>query len=223
MSRLIGLDVYGTLFNPLAMEQSLQTLVGQAAGQFAAVWRQKQLEYAFRRGLMRKYENFDICTQQAMVFAMESVNITLTEQQQADLMAQYLELPIFPDAQPGLTALQEQGHTLVAFSNGLEASLRTLLANGKLLPYLTDVVSVDDVKSFKPDPAVYAYFVDRLGNDLPRTWFVSSNPWDIIGAKSAGLQTVWLKRSSDQRFDPWGIEPDMVATDLVDMARQFGS
>ena len=45
----IGFDVYGTLVDPLEMERHLRALLGGQAGPFAARWREKQLEYTFRR------------------------------------------------------------------------------------------------------------------------------------------------------------------------------
>jgi 2-haloacid dehalogenase len=43
----------------------------------------------------------------------------------------------------------------------------------------------------------------------------------VIGAKSAGLRAVWVRRNPDEVFDPWGIEPDAVVTDLTESARLF--
>ena len=51
----------------------------------------------------------------------------------------------------------------MAFSNGLEASIRALLGNVGVLPHLEDVVSVDDLRTFKPDPEVYRYLAQRTG------------------------------------------------------------
>jgi 2-haloacid dehalogenase len=58
----IGFDIYGTLVDPLAIASVLQTYAGNQASRFAELWREKQVEYAFRRGLMRNYEPFDVCT-----------------------------------------------------------------------------------------------------------------------------------------------------------------
>ena len=53
MRPAIAFDVYGTLVDPLAIADHLELLVGDRAGRFAELWRTKQLEYSFRRGLMR--------------------------------------------------------------------------------------------------------------------------------------------------------------------------
>jgi 2-haloacid dehalogenase len=74
----IGMDVYGTLVDPLAMNIELRPLIGDSAEYVAMLWRTKQLEYTFRRAVMRKYANFDICTRQALDFVLESQGITLS-------------------------------------------------------------------------------------------------------------------------------------------------
>ena len=74
-----------------------------------------------------------------------------------------------------------------------------------------------------PDPVLYAHAVKRLGQTLRATWLVSSNPWPIIGARSAGLHTAWIKRSPKAVFDPWEVEPDLLVSGLDRLAPLLGS
>ncbi len=83
------------------------------------------------------------------------------------------------------------------------------------------VISVDEVKRFKPDPAVYAYLRTQLETRPEHTWLISSNPFDVIGAAHAGLRSAWVRRHSDAPFDPWGIEPDMTVPDLEALAERM--
>lgn len=122
---------------------------------------------------------------------------------------------------PGIEKVKERGHATVAFSNGVEATARVLLERSGVLPYLDDVVSVDDVGAFKPNPEVYRYLVRRLERPTEEVWLVSSNPWDVIEAKSAGLKAAWVKRKPDAVFDPWGIEPDVVVSSLEQLAEEL--
>ncbi|MEC8428964.1 MAG: haloacid dehalogenase type II, partial [Pseudomonadota bacterium] len=66
MSSVLAFDVYGTLINTHGLVGQLETLVGDRARQFSQTWRDKQLEYAFRKGLMQNYQNFAVCTRQAL-------------------------------------------------------------------------------------------------------------------------------------------------------------
>lgn len=217
----IGLDVYGTLVDPLGMKRHLRALVGEQAGPFAALWREKQLEYSFRRGLMRRYVSFDVCTEQALRYVIAALGVDVSSADQVHLLARYRELDAFPDALPAIKELKAAGHTVVAFSNGDEMTVRALLDHAGILPYLDDVISVDDVQTFKPDPAVYAYLARRVGRAVESTWLVSGNPFDVIGAKAAGLNAAWVRRNPAAAFDPWGIEPDIVVENLYDLAAQI--
>jgi 2-haloacid dehalogenase len=221
MPNTIGFDVYGTLVDPLEMNQHLHRFVGDKAEHFVELWRSKQIEYAFRRGLMQKYETFGVCTKQALLFAMQTLKVDISAKDQQQLIEDYQNLQAFPDVVPGLSALKSQGYTLVAFSNGVEATVRTLLGQAGILPHLDGVVSVDDLKTFKPDPEVYAYLARRLNHPMQETWLVSSNSWDVIGAKSAGLKSAWLQRQPDTVFDPWEISPDLVVASIEELSQQF--
>jgi len=221
MPDVIGFDVYGTLVDPLEMNQHLHRLVGDIADRFAQLWREKQVEYAWRRGLMQKYETFGVCTQQALLFTMQTLDVDLSKQEQEQLIEEYQNLQAFPDVVPGLSLLKARGNKLVAFSNGVEATVRTLLDRAGILPHLEGIVSVDDLKTFKPAPKVYAYLAHRLDRSMSETWLVSSNPWDVIGAKSAGLRVAWIQRQPNVVFDPWGIEPDLVVGNLEALSERL--
>lgn len=218
MSTTIAFDVYGTLINPLAIANDLKSLVGDMAGQFAELWRTKQLEYSFRRGLMRVYRPFSVCTWEALLYTEKSLGAVLGDESRAVLMQQYKRLPPFPDAASGLTSLKSVGLSLAAFSNGEGDVVRGVLENANLLSLFDDIVSADEIRTFKPDPAIYAHAARRLGQTAEAMWLVSSNPFDVIGAKTAGLRVAWIKRNPNMVFDPWGIEPDMVVSGLDQLA-----
>ena len=215
-------DVYGTLVDPLAMHEHLAAIVGAGrAGEAAALWRRTQLEYSFRRGLMgpEHYVDFDRCTAQALRFTLVSYGIDPDEETAKGLLASYRTLPAFPDTLAGLMRLREAGHRLLAFSNGPEASVRAVLDHAEVLPLLDGVVSVDDLRTFKPNPAVYAYLVERGGQGAEQTWLVTANAWDAIGAKAAGLRVAWLRRNPAANFDPWedAFSPDAIVGNLLEI------
>src|SRR5216684_8806994 len=122
----IGIDVYGTLVDPLAMSDHLRPFAGDGADRLAEQWRAKQLEYTFRRTAMGLYANFDVCTRQAFQFVLASARVSLSPEEQGRLVAQYQQLEAYPDAITGLRRLKDQGHRMMAFCNGVEATLRRL-------------------------------------------------------------------------------------------------
>jgi 2-haloacid dehalogenase len=218
----IGFDVYGTLVDPLGIGDELRRFVGDDADRVAQLWRTTQLEYTWRRSLMGRYEPFSICTAQALDFAARSLGHRLAPDAMATLLEAYRQLPAFLDAATGLAQMRDAGHRMVAFSNGDAAFVRAVLTHAGILPLLADVVSVDEVKTYKPAPAVYRHLAARMGTAMSDTWLVSSNPFDVIGAKTAGLRAAWVRRNPGAIFDPWDIEPDLVVADLVELNGHLG-
>ncbi|RMF46291.1 MAG: haloacid dehalogenase type II, partial [Deltaproteobacteria bacterium] len=49
----LAFDVYGTLIDTHGVLTALEKLVGDKALAFSNSWRDKQLEYSFRKGLMQ--------------------------------------------------------------------------------------------------------------------------------------------------------------------------
>lgn len=223
MQPVLAFDVYGTLIDTQGVTTELERRLNDAskAGEFAKRWREKQLEYSFRHALMGTYVPFSECTQEALVFTNRALQAGLSDNDHDHLMAIYAELPAFLDVVPALDQLRDAGIRCVAFSNGTTEAVTQLLTRAGVENHMDAVVSVDDIKRFKPDPAVYAYLRSQLEMRPEHTWLISSNPFDVIGATHAGLRSVWVRRHSDAPFDPWGIEPDMTVPDLETLATRL--
>jgi 2-haloacid dehalogenase len=218
MTTTFAFDVYGTLIDPLGISTSLRGFVGDHASEFAQAWRDKQLEYSFRRGLMRQYVDFSTCTREALYFTNKRLRTNLSANACNALMAKYLQLPAYPEAGKALRLLKGMGRRVYAFSNGRPDDLEQLLAHAGLDADLDGVVSVHDVASFKPDPVVYRHFIDSTESAVASTWLVSGNPFDILGAQAVAWKTAWVKRDPAAVFDPWGIEPSLTVTDLRELS-----
>lgn len=218
MNPTLAFDVYGTLIDTHGLVVSLQQMVGERAMEFSRVWREKQLEYSFRRGLMQNYATFAVCTATSLDYTCSLYKIQLSTEQKEQLLNGYRVLPAFADVQEGLRKARDAGFRLFAFSNGSAEAVETLLCSAGIRELFLDVVSVDEVKSFKPNPGVYCHFLRRAGASDSQAWLISSNPFDVIGAISAGMKAAWVKRSKDAVFDPWGIEPTVTVCGLDRLA-----
>ena len=213
-TRVIAIDVYGTIIDIGALEVRLEEAFGARANEAARLWREKQIEFSFRRGLMRKYVNFDVCTRQALLYVSQQMAVGLGEGQRRELLAAHLCLPVFPGVKDALQALAERGGTLVALTNGTEKSVRAVLTQADIIDCFEKIISVDAIRTFKPDPAVYEHLVRSVRRPKEMVWLVSSNPWDVIGGKAYGLKAVWLQRDSARAFDPWEFAPDLTIRSL---------
>ena len=94
---VLAFDVYGTLIDPFRMEEHLRAAFGAKAREASELWRGKQLEYSFRRALMKQYRNFDDCTADALRFTSAQLEISLSTDAETQLLARYRQLPAFPD------------------------------------------------------------------------------------------------------------------------------
>jgi 2-haloacid dehalogenase len=222
MAISLAFDVYGTLIDTHGVVEKLKAIVGDRAREFSSTWRDKQLEYSFRRGLMQNYENFAACTRDALDYTCSRYATDITAEQKQALLQSYRALPAFDDAEPALKELQARDCRLFAFSNGAAEAVETLLSSAGIREHFLGVVSCDDMKSFKPNPAVYAHFLREAAATGSDAWLISGNPFDVIGAISAGMRAAWVRRSEDSIFDPWGIEPTVTVTSLGELADAIG-
>ncbi len=213
----LAFDLYGTLVDPIRIWTRLEQYVPDKALRIAGVWRQKQLEYTFRLTAMEQYEDFEQVTCKALDYALAAAGHELTTEQKDTLMAQYNDLERFPDVKPGLTRLQQLGHTMIVFSNGSPRMLDAIMDGAGLRPYFEGYVSVDDVRQFKPSPKTYRRAAERLGRPIGEVRLISSNPFDAIGAEAAGMRATWVDRSGGL-FDTLRPPPQMIVRSLTELA-----
>lgn len=221
MKYTLAFDVYGTLINTSGVFTSLEKIIGDKAKLVMDTWRNKQLEYSFRRGLMNKYVDFSVCTKDALEYSCKTFKVNLSDVQKSALLNEYKVLPSFPDVKQGLQKLKEDGHKLYAFSNGGANAVSNLLINAEIIDLFDGVVSAEDVKMFKPSPLVYEHFNKKTNSNKSNSWLVSSNPFDVIGATAYGFKTAWVQRTQESIFDPWGIEPTTIINSIKELATKL--
>ena len=220
MMQTIAFDIYGTLIDTQGIVAKLHAVVGDKADDFSRTWRDKQLEYCFRKGLMHKYESFAVCTKQALNYTCEHYKTSLPDEQKNILLSGYNHLSAFKDVRDNLLKLKAN-HSLYAFSNGTADAVQQLLLNAGIGDNFLDIISVDELETFKPNPEVYHYLATRTNTPASDVWLVSSNPFDVIGAISAGLKAVWVQRSKEVTFDPWDISPTITVNNLFELEEFF--
>jgi len=214
----LAFDIYGTLIDPSGVNEILENFVGSKAIQFSTLWRRKQIEYSFRRGLMRNYRNFSVCTKQALEYTCDYFYLEISEEEKQGILDQYLFLPAFPGVEECLDYLKASEIKLYAFSNGTREMVDRVLGNAGIHSFFTDIISTDEIHSFKPDPDVYNHFLSRTNSTGGEAWLVSSNPFDVVGAISAGIKSVWIKRKPDYVFDPWEIKPTITLNNISELS-----
>lgn len=192
---VIAFDAYGTLLDVHSAVFRLAARIGPDAAQFSALWRAKQLEYTWVRTLSGRYRDFWLLTQDALDFvfvAFPAVDRGL----RPELLDAYRQLSAYPDAVPAIQRLRGQGLSLCVFSNGERSMLDEALAAAGLSSLVDAVLSVDKVKTYKTAPAAYSLVCDHFGVAAHQATLVSSNRWDIAGARAFGMGGIWVNRSA---------------------------
>lgn len=210
MARGYVFDAYGTLFDVHSVVEAGRDITGDPM-RLSVTWRQKQLEYTWLRALMGRYEDFWAVTEAALRFALRHLALQPSEAEIRRLLEAYLALACFPEVKAALQRLAPRPRAIL--SNGSPRMLDAAMTSSGLGLLLTHVLSVDAVKTYKPSPAVYALGPKALGMPAGDLLFVSSNAWDVAGAKAAGYQVAWCNRSGapDEEL---GLRADVVVTRL---------
>jgi 2-haloacid dehalogenase len=183
-------DAYGTLFDVHSIVDAGAAITPEPAV-LSLLWRQKQLEYTWLRSLMGRYEDFWAITEAALRYAVRRLDLAAGEAQIQALMNAYLRLACFPDVRDALARLAAPRAIL---SNGAPRMLEAAVRSSGLAPLLDHVISVDRVRIYKPAAAVYALGPQTLGIPADELLFVSSNAWDVAGAKAFGYRVAWCNR-----------------------------
>jgi 2-haloacid dehalogenase len=191
----VAFDLYGTILNIESMREHVLAAGVADADAFVAAWRRKQLEYAFLTSLAQAYRDFDELTALALEHTCALHHASVDSSERARLVAAWRTMPAFGDVAPALTALQARAIPLAVLTNGTPSSANAALEAAGVRGLLTDVLSVETVRAYKPDPRVYALVTERFACPPHEVVFVSSNPWDAWGAATFGFRVAWCNRS----------------------------
>jgi 2-haloacid dehalogenase len=201
-------DAYGTLFDVHSVQARAESLWPGKGAALSQLWRAKQLEYTWQRSLMHRYAPFSQVTEEALLFACESLKLSVQESEKRSLLEEYKRLALFPEVKGAMSKFKVKRAIL---SNGSPDMLDPLVAQSGLR--FDAVLSVDTLQVYKPDPAVYELAVKRLQTPKQDIGFVSSNGWDAAGAKSFGFRVWWINRGGAP-VDRLGFRPDHVVKSL---------
>jgi len=191
-------DAYGTLYDFNSATERCRGRLGEKADALSALWRQKQLQYAWLRSLSGTYAPFWQVTGEALDFALETLQITGDGLRDA-LMDCYRNIDPFPEVPGVLARIKQKGLRLAILSNGSPDMLAAAAKHAKLDAILEASLSVDAVKIYKPDRRVYQLACDHFGVPAHRIAFFSSNGWDAQGAAHFGFQTAWINRGGQPK------------------------
>jgi 2-haloacid dehalogenase len=152
------------------------------------------------------YKPFSEITNASLKHALAESSVTLSDEDISKLMKAYDNLGTFPDVEPGLKAIaSDPSIDAYIFSNGTDAMVSSSVNQSPSLSPHSSVfkglITVQEIEVYKPDPTTYHHLAKKVGKsynneDMASIWLVSGNPFDVVGARAAGIQAAWIDRGS---------------------------
>lgn len=132
------------------------------------------------------------------------------------ILSAFSSLPVHDDVPEAIRDLAARGHTLVTLSNGSAKVATTVLEAADLTRHFDSLLSVEDAGIWKPAGGAYAYALKHGGWSAEESLLVACHPWDLNGARVAGLATAWVNRTGAS-WPSYFAEPDLTMTDLREL------
>ncbi|MGU3343206.1 haloacid dehalogenase type II [Staphylococcus succinus] len=218
MYKAIIFDVYGTIFDISSLKNNMPDFDDDLATSIAKLWRETQMRHMFLRQAMQRYISFDELTKETLRYALDVHEIQYNREDVNRLFEAYLDLTYFKEIPRALSDIKTKNIDLGVLSNGSDNMLMPLVDNSKIAEYIDTVISVDEIKQYKPNPASYALVLEYYKLKREDILFVSSNTWDVTGAANFGFNTVWVNRKNEV-FDENGQQPTITVNNLNEMVK----
>ena len=193
--KAIIFDAYGTLFDVNSAAEKCKNKIGEKWEPFANYWRTTQLEYTWLRSLMGRHQDFWKVTEQSLDKSMKVFRINVSMKN--ELLDLYKVLSTFPEVEETLKKLKEKKYKLIILSNGTPSLLKELVSSNNLESIFDDVLSIEEVKIYKPHPNVYNIPIKIYQIEKNQFAYLSSNTWDVSAAGNFGFNAIWVNRNKN--------------------------
>ena len=193
-TKAIVFDAYGTLFDVNSAAEKCKDRIGDKWEGFANYWRTTQLEYTWLRSLMKRHQDFWQITEDSLDKSIAAFKIDKSTRK--ELLNLYKELSAFPEVKKVLEELKKKQFKLAILSNGTPSLLKHLVKSSNLENVFDDILSIEEVKIYKPDSKVYDIPVKKYKIEKNEFAYLSANTWDVSGAGNYGFNPVWVNRNN---------------------------
>ena len=219
--KLLMFDQYGTVVDMQGGLIEVATPYLQSKGwngrpdAFVTWWRRTHFGNSMIDALLqREHISYRRIGEISVDTTLERAGIAHSDEEVRYLVAQIEKLRPFPDVPAAMAALHKR-YRLAVLSNGDPDMLEAAR------PYhgiaFDHIISVAAASSFKPHAATYTKAAEIAGVALDEILFVANHAFDCIGAKAAGMRTVFIDRRK-RPFGKWPYQPDLIVADFSELA-----
>jgi len=211
-------DVNETLLDTTELNRSVAQRLGDRPER-AEAWFTSLLHHSLVESVTGSWNSFGDIAEAVLEMTAARYGVTLPKN--ATPIAEIIAaMPAHPDVAAGLTALQQQGFTLVALTNSSASLAEKQLSSAGLAPLFTRILSVEQLQVYKPDLRVYQWAMKELGKPVSECMMVAAHGWDVGGAKRAGMKTAFVTRKG-QALYPLAPAPDLMVSDIGELAAKI--
>lgn len=215
----VTFDSYSTLVDVDAAEKALADRVADPEP-VSKLWRARSLEYTFVANHIDAYQPFYEMNRDALQYSLDTHGVDLTPAERDEILAVYHELDVFDGVRDGIERLRDGGYDCYVVSNGNPEMLASMVAHADIGDLIEDTVSAHEVRTFKPDAELYRHAAARTGTPIDEIAHVTAGWFDVMGAKHAGMQGVWVDRKATP-WEPFDGEPDLTIESFYQLADEL--
>ena len=213
-SEVLAFDVNETLLDLAALRDPFARAFGDAGP--LGEWFARLLHGSLVATLTDTYQDFATIARSALDAVAARRGRELSSTERDAILETLLVLPAHPEVPDALSRLHSAGFPLATLTNSSGEMAWAQLDHAGILGLFDQVLSVEEVRRYKPAPEPYHMAAERLGVDPSEMRMVAAHDWDVWGAMRAGCAAAYVSRT----VVPFvlGAPPDLVGSDLLAVA-----
>jgi 2-haloacid dehalogenase len=215
MPRVIVFDLMGTLLDSRQLDQYFERFFG--AADVRREWFTQIQQLAMAAVLTNAYEDLGIQADMALELTARYHQVSLLGEEKNLILNALQKLRAYPEVARNLQRLRDAGFRLAVLTNSTARTAEEQLTDAGLRGYFEQVISADEVRSFKPAAEVYLLAAGRFGVAPEQMRLVAAHDWDATGALRAGCAAAFVGRPG-QVMNPFGPQPDLIGADMDELA-----
>ncbi|MGH8946643.1 MAG: haloacid dehalogenase type II [Acidimicrobiia bacterium] len=212
---MLAFDINETLLSLAPIRERLEGIFGEDPP--TGEWFSKMLHGSLVANDLDQYRDFSEIGVEALLAVAAKHGVSLKGEAAEEVVAAMRRLPPHPEVYNALERLFDAGFVMIALTNGGTASANAQIENAGLHIFVRRVVSVEEVRRFKPDALPYRHAAQLMEVDVGEMMLVAAHDWDCAGAMAAGAQAAYVNRPGSV----WGLPvdpPPMVVGDIKELA-----
>lgn len=223
--KALTFDLFGTVLNlgdsltPFIADFLKRIGTDLDAGQFWDQWRYRQrIEQYQDTIMMLGHSGYLETSRRALVYTLRRNMLEVSAEDVARMMQAWQELNPYPEVVDALKRLATQ-YRLVALSNG-DPEFLVHLAQNRVKWDFDNIISATTIGAFKPHPGVYRRAASILGLEVGQCMMISSNSFDVVGARACGFKAAYINRTG-MPYEDTPFLPNLTVKDFSELADQL--